>query len=869
MTWWTSLAHRLGYFGRRRRFDAELEAELRFHFESHIEELEQSGLSREAAVAQARRRFGSRSISLEDARQAWQFRGIEHGFANVRYALRQCRKHPGFAAVVVLTLGLGIGANSAVFSAIDAIVLRPLPFPEGDRLMRIHQINPRRPFTFAAPARFTAWDRLNTTFQAITGYYTEDAFETSGELPEKLTRAVVAPRFLEVWGVAPALGRDLTFEAIAPGAARSVLISDRLWRRKFGADPNAVGRSLRFGGMGDAVPTVSATVVGVMPASFLFPVREVDVWAPAALARMMPFREANYYTAVGRLKRGVTLAQAAANLSVVQAQLGTEYPQTDADLRIGLQPLAEDLAGRLASSLWMLFGSAGVLLLIACVNVTALMLVRAVDRRHEISLRASLGASRTALMGQLMTEVGVLTAAGAVLGLAIAAAAARLLHVAAQNLPRVDEIAMDWRVVSYSLAMTVAVTLMCGLLPAIRATRRDLSCTLAQGGRTQVSGRGRLQWVLVAAQVSLAVILLAAAGLLVRSFQELGRIAPGFEPSRVLTFQISGAFAEVNDYPRLIQRVDRTLEFLRTIPGIEQAATAATVPGVPGQFEEEIRVVGRSESKIAADSRYVSAGYFTTMRIPFLSGDQCPERGAWALVNQSFANAHFAGTSPVGQHLTTSTATTGTTIRGIVGDAREQGLHRAPSPTVYWCASAPRPSPFYFVRTSGRPAAMAETVRRKIKEIEPARSVFDIAPLDDRLGEAYSENRLRMMTLASFALTAVLLACVGLYGTLSYLVTIRRREVGLRLALGAMRGQIVRRYFGQGLGVSVVACAAGLGVSVLLNRALASMLIGVSSNDPFTLGGVALVVLTAAALASLVPSIRGALVEPVTVLRDE
>jgi hypothetical protein len=278
---------------------------------------------------------------------------------------------------------------------------------------------------------------------------------------------------------------------------------------------------------------------------------------------------------------------------------------------------------------------------------------------------------------------------------------------------------------------------------------------------------------------------------------------------------------------------------------------------------------GEGESKIAADSRYVSTGYFATMRIPFLAGDQCPERGALALANQSFANAYFAGTSPVGRQLTTPTASTASTIRGIVGDAREQGLHRAPSPTVYWCASAPRPSPFYFVRTSGRPAAVAGTVRRKMKEIEPARSVFDLTPLDDRLGEAYSENRLRMMTLASFALTAVLLASVGLYGTLSYLVTIRRREVGLRLALGAMRGQIMRRYFLQGVGVSAVACAAGLALSVVFNRALASMLIGVSSSDPFTLGSVTLVILTGAAVASLVPSIRGALVEPVTVLRDE
>lgn len=312
--------------------------------------------------------------------------------------------------------------------------------------------------------------------------------------------------------------------------------------------------------------------------------------------------------------------------------------------------------------------------------------------------------------------------------------------------------------------------------------------------------------------------------------------------------------------------VARTLEFLPTIPGIEQAATASQMPGQP--FVEEIRIVGGGRAeKIAADSRYVSAGYFSTLRIPLLTGDTCPERGTWPLVNQSFANAYFGGASPVGRQL--ATAQTTSTIRGIVGDAREQGLHHAPSPTVYWCSSAPRPSPFYFVRTIGRPDAMVETVRRKIKEIEPARSVHALLPLDERLGEAYSDDRLRMLTLDSFGVTAVVLACVGLYGTLSNLVTIRRREIGLRLALGERRDRIVRQYFGKGARVSILACAAGLALSVLFNRVLASSLFGVSSFDPVTLGCVTILILAAATVASLVPSIRAASVEPMQVLRED
>jgi putative ABC transport system permease protein len=375
-------------------------------------------------------------------------------------------------------------------------------------------------------------------------------------------------------------------------------------------------------------------------------------------------------------------------------------------------------------------------------------------------------------------------------------------------------------------------------------------------------------------------VLLAGAGVLLRSFQQLGRVAPGFEVSHILTFHISGSYAETNDYPGLTQRIDRTLDALRAMPGIQEAATALMLPGVPAQYSLEVQLVeGRAESepKLVAESRPVSASYFATMGIPLLAGDPCRDtRGTagfampTALVNRSFANTYFAGTAVIGHHLRTGPGSAGpATIRGIVGDAREQGLHRAPSPTVYWCASAPGPAPAFLVRTSGQPAAMTDTVRRKIKEIEPMRAVFDITPLEEHLADAYSENRLRMVALAAFAVTAVLLASVGLYGTLSYLVNMRRREVGLRLALGARRVQIVRRFLGQGLAMSLVACAAGLGLSAAVNRVLAGMLYGVSASDPTTLSAVAVIVLSAAALASLIPSVRGALVEPMRVLRDE
>jgi putative ABC transport system permease protein len=387
-----------------------------------------------------------------------------------------------------------------------------------------------------------------------------------------------------------------------------------------------------------------------------------------------------------------------------------------------------------------------------------------------------------------------------------------------------------------------------------------------------------VQWLFAAIQIALAVVLLTGAGLLIRSFRELSRVSPGFDASRIVTFHISGSYGETNDFARLTTRMDRTLEFLRSIPGVEAAATASALPGVPGRYQTEVTLLeGRadSEPKLIVDSRFVSSSYFSTVRIPLLAGEICRHAPAGAfggvLVNRSFADAYFPGSSPIGHRLTANLGgqiSPTLTIQGIVANAREQGLHRAPGPTVYWC-SAFDPTPFFLIRISGEPGGIAETLRRALKGLEPSRAVFGIMPLEEHLDDAYRENRLRTMVLATFAAAAVMLACVGLYGTLSYLVNSRRREVGLRLALGARRGQIVRRILVQGLAVSALACAAGLGLSLLSSRWLASMLYGVSPSDPLTLALVTVIVLTGATLASLIPAARGALVEPMRVLRDD
>ena len=526
--------------------------------------------------------------------------------------------------------------------------------------------------------------------------------------------------------------------------------------------------------------------------------------------------------------------------------------------------------------MWLLFGSVTLLLLIACTNIVALMLARMTERTHEISVRYSLGATRPKLVAQLLTETFVLSAIGATLGLGLAAAAAKAFRILAGNLPRVDEIVLDWRIIGYSMACALGATFLCGLLPALRATRH-LSESLAQSSRSQLTKRHPMQWTLVGVQVALAVTLLFGAGLLLRSFQELGRVSAGFDPRHVLTLHISASWAESADMKALTQRIERILDTLRAVPGVEQAATASTLPGVPDLYQMEMKIVeGEEDSrrKLAADTRFVSPGYFAVMRIPVLEGNPCrqSESTPGLVINHSFAERYFPPGAALGHHLLLGAGTpfaTSGEIRGIAGDTREQGLTSEPMPTVYWCNSAPSPDPHFLVRTRGEPMAMAETLRRVIYQIEPGRAVFEPMPLEEHLSDAYAENRLRTVLLSLFALTAVALASIGIYGTLSYLVTVRRREIGLRLAMGAMRQQIVAKYLVQGLRVAAIGCVCGFGLAAAAGRLLSGMLFGISRFDPVTLFAVFFMILMVGGLAALLPALRASHTDPIKALREQ
>ena len=853
---------------RRDSLSEDLDREIAFHVEAVAEEYVAQGLQPEAARRRALVEFGGREQVKQQLRDVHTSPLLESLAFHARAAIRFARSAPSLAAAVILTLALGIGANSAVFSAIDAVLLRPLPFPSGDQLLLLNQTDSRQrdPNHFVAPVRLEDWNRLANAFQGITGYYTDDLSEISGPLPERIKEAFVAPRFLQVMGVQPALGRDFTTQEEQFGGPNAVLISYGFWQRRFNGDSSVLGKRLHVG-------SFAQSIVGIMPASFRFPGRDVDVWSPSPPdAPYAQSRDETWFTAIGRMRPRVTVAEAQANLAMVQRQLGRQFRKPDGDLRVDVEPLKETVVGGVRDSLWLLYGSVSLLLLLACCNIAALLLARTAEREHEISIRFSLGASRRRIVLQLLSEVFALALSGSLLGVVMAAVASQAFHLLSQTLPRAEEITLNWRIVAYSLFCAVATTVLCGLVPAVRGTQRELARSLAQSSRT-VSSSSPVQWLLAGVQVMLAVTLLTGAGLLVRSLEELQRVSPGFEPRGVLTFQVTGSYAETTGMARLTQRINRVLEGLRRLPGVQAAATAGFLPGVPFRFQVEYKIDGHAGAghRILADNRPVSAGYFETMRIPLLQGQACSP-GAQPndlVVNRSFIETYLNGSEAIGHDLAAAEGRDFGRIRGVVGDAREEGLKTAPVPTVYTCLSAPTPFPNYLVRTADDPMALAKTIRHTVHELEPGRSVYATMPLQEHLDDTFAEDRVRTLLLLGFAVVAVALASLGLYGTLSYMGRVRQREVGVRLAMGALRRQIVALFLLKGLQVALLGSLAGLALSVITGHWIASMLYGLSPLDPRIYAGVLVLIGSVATLASVVPAYRSARIEPIEALRED
>ena len=791
----------------------------------------------------------------------------------LRSAARSLLRAPGLTTTIVLTLTLTIGANTAVFSALDAVLFKPLPFPHSERLVNVSQtIRGQSNVNNVGPARLEDWNARSSSFDALSGFYTQDVSDTSGDFPERLRQANVAPRFFDVWGIAPALGRGFVPADHKPGATPVVVISARYWAQRFHSDPRVLDSTIDIG-------ESSFQLVGVMPANFAFVDPDVDLWVPTVYYPFVLPRTNAWYAGYGRLAAGVTIEQAEADLKRVQSVLAKDFPDTDRDIGVELAPLKTTTVGAVRGSLWLLFGAVTVLLLIAGTNIAALLLARASQGRQEAAVRLALGASRFSLAMQTLAEAGWLVMVGTAAGLALAFGATDLLRRWAPNLPRVHEISVNGGTLAYTLATIVAVTLLCGSVPAFRAARQAEERGLTGGAHWQVTSKHSMQWVLVGVQVTLSVMLLASAGLLVRSFEALARVDLGFEPHHVLTFRISGGYGERLD--RAVPMIERLLAELKTLPGVEGAATSTPVPGVLNDRSgydigsATFRLAGTPdtpENAMQSAIRFVSPDYFDVMRIPLLAGEPCRTRPTRTMqdvvVNQSFANRYFAGRSPIGQTLQRSNDMA--RIVAVSGDARELGADRRAAPMVYDCAPVIAfPALSFVVRTARDPDAVIQAVRQRVKTLEPTRSLYDFMTLDARMGTEHAADRLRTALVASFAVAALVLVCLGIYGTVSYIVSLRRREVGLRMALGAQHDDIARQFLGKAMSVVGVAGVAGIVGALAFSGLLSGMLFGVPPNDPAALGAALGLVVLVASIAALVPALRASRIDPMVALREE
>jgi putative ABC transport system permease protein len=778
-------------------------------------------------------------------------------------------QRPTLFFTVVTTMALGIGANSAIFSVIDAILLKPLPYPGADRLMAIFESNPQKKIARSplAPVRVEEWNRLNRSFTGIAAAYTESFAETSGTLPERLVSAKVSPRFFSVLGTPPLLGRGFTSDEDQFNGPNAAVISERLWQRRFHRDPHVIGKILRTAG--GSIP-----IVGVAPDSFRFPEDNIDLWRPAQLPpQVMRAREARWHISVGRLREGMSPATALADLANVQTALAREYPATDAGWAPVVEPLKEQKVGGVRRSLWLLFGAVSLVLLIACANVACLLLAQAVRRTAEIAVRFSLGATRQAVVKGLLLEALCASLPGAVLGLILAGWGAAWFRRAATGLPRAEEIQVDWRIVLFTFGLTMLTAIVFGLFPAFRATADQTAGALVGSSRAQVGGRQRALRVLVSGQIALAIVLLVGAGLLIRTLSRLGDTPLGFKPERVLALRISGHWGETNNTERVRQRLHRTLEQLRDIPGVEAAAITASLPGGGQEWPSEFRIVGRnsgsSGEKMFVDAPLMTSDYFRVLDIPMLAGELCRPDQTAVLVNRSLVERYFGTDNPVGREIQLGPHPP-VRVFGVVADVREHGYSKDPTPIAYTCALLGWiPDPHYLLRTAGDPAHFIETVRRAVQAIEPSRAVYGARPLSEYVASSLAEKRFQTMLLSMFGATALLLAMVGLYGVMTFLVSQRTREIGLRMALGAQRAQILRHVFGQGALMAAAGGAAGLLAAAVLARFIASLLFGVTVVDPVTFIAVSGVLAMVAGIALWAPARRAARVDPMTALRQE
>jgi putative ABC transport system permease protein len=809
---------------------------------------------------------------------------------DLRFALRQVRKSPGFSAIAVITLALGIGVNTVIFSVVNAALLRPLAFQDPDRLVRVWHVPPAKSFpgmtTFAvSAANFLDWENQNKTFERMAILTYHGFTITGGDKPEQVEASAVSGGFFSTLGVAPMLGHVFSPEDDQPGRSHVVVLSHRLWQEHFGANPDIVGHNISLDGQ-------SYLVAGVMPASFRFP-DFAQMWTPMAWTdQERAVRGEHHYMVVARLKPGIDLKQAQAEMNTISGRLEQLYPEDDKGWGAVVVPLHDDLVSDVRPALLVLLGAVAFVLLIACVNVANLSLAKTFSRQKEIAIRTALGATSARVLRQILTETVLLALTGGVIGLACAQFGIRLIVAfLADKLPRSIEVGLDARVLAFTAVISVVTGIIAGVLPAVRLTRSDVNQALKQGlGRTDADSSGhRMRSSLVVSEVALSLMLLIGAGLMIRSFQKLLGVSPGFDSRNVLTMKAMVSRAKFPLPEQQISFFKRVLQGVRALPGVESAGVIDDIPLNNEGSHQPIAIEGRPVVPMSeqpeVDVRLVSTGYMGALHIPILRGRDFSDtdiggRPAVILISDSMARQFWPGEDALGKRLTlTFFPGVVREVVGIVGDVKIDSLDQTrPSATLYFPldqVSTPANGGWssfpmtLVVRSSSNSADMVSVVSNAVHLVDREIPLRDILTMDDMVKNSVSQQRFNMLLLGAFAGLALLLAAVGIYSVLSYSVKRRVQEIGIRLALGARLGDVLRMVVFEGMKPTLLGVAIGTAGALALGRALSSLIYGIKPSDPVTFLAVAFLLATIALFASIVPAYRATKVDPIVALRYE
>ena len=870
---------------RRGAAERELDAELRFHLDMETEKYVRLGLPDGEARRRALLAFGGVEQAKEAHRDVRGATFIEELTGDTRFALRTLRRSPALAGAAILTLALGIGANAAIFAAVNAVILRPLPFADPGGLFALGENNAEKNWHMetAAPANMLDWRESVPAFRDIAAYspYSPQLTLTGVGAPRMLTSAIVTGNFFTLLGARPALGRAFVDQETWRTGASILVLSHRAWRDLFGSDPAVVGRSIRIEGR-------ATQVVGVMPDGFTFPDEDVDIWIPTdwdpANRGQVFFRRAHWMRPIARLASGVSPAQADAQFQQVVERLKRDYPVTNRVMGAGMVPLHAYLVGNTRQPLLVLLGAVALLLLIACANVGNLLLVQAAGRERELSVRIALGAGRQRIVRQALTESLVLSTLGGLAGLALGWAGTRaLVSLQPEGMLRVRDFGLDWPVFGYVLALTTLSGLLFGIAPAVAAGRRMPGDALREGGRSGTRGRRMRRWgeALVVGEVALALMLTIGAGLLVRSFWVLRNVDPGFEPEGVLTVVVGLPDGGYDTLDKVQLFFDGLLPRVRSLPGVTEAALTSPLPLTGTGYTSDYSIASRPQGEYGTEvaHRRVSPGYFKAMGVPILQGrDFSPadtrDHPSVVIINEALARKSFAGENPIGQRIandrTPDSTTFWYTIVGVVGNEHMASLSIEPKIEILTPYTQDRVSTMTLVaRTIGDPALLAPPIRRVVAEMDANLALGAVRPMSEVHADSLARERFVTSLLLVFAGVGLALAVIGVYGVLAQLARRRTREMGIRIALGAPAGQVRWLVVRHGLRLVTVGLVIGAAFALVATRGMRALLYHVAPGDPLTFVAVAVILAITGMLAAWVPAVQASRADPAVALRAE